>query len=97
MEYILSPSILSADFKALGEQMKATGRKWSPLSAFRRDGRHVCTQYFFWDASAEVYTQCHRPGNGRSFNGAGANPICGSVPGSGRPHCDSPSGSMPGC
>lgn len=34
MKYILSPSILAADFKKLGEEMCQTAGKWSRLPPF---------------------------------------------------------------
>ena len=34
MEYILSPSILSADFARLGEDVKKSGRRRSPVDSY---------------------------------------------------------------
>ena len=48
-EYQLCPSILSADFNRLGEQiqmLERAGVKW-----LHSDGWRLCTQHFFWNAS----------------------------------------------
>ena len=70
MDYILAPSILSADFKVLGEQMKLTedhGAKYLHFDVM--DGMFV--------PSIKIYPQCNRPGYGCTSYGAGTNSLCG--------------------
>ena len=63
MDYILAPSILSADFKVLGEQMKLTEDHGA--------------KYLHFDVMDEIYPQCNRPGYGCTSYGAGTNSLCG--------------------
>ena len=48
MENILAPSILSADFKILGEQIEQTEKAGAKYIHF--DGRNFRTEHFVWHA-----------------------------------------------
>ena len=77
MDYILAPSILSADFKILGEQMKITednGAKYLHFDVM--DGMFV-PSISFGNAGIKIYPQCNRPGYGCTSYGAGTNSLCG--------------------
>ena len=75
MDYILAPSILSADFKVLGEQMKLTEDNGAKYLHF--DGWNVCAEHFLWNAGIKIYPQCNRPGYGCTSYGAGTNSLRG--------------------
>ena len=75
MDYILAPSILSADFKVLGEQMKITednGAKYLHFDVM--DGMFVPSISF---GMPVLKSQCNRPGYGCTSYGAGTNSLCG--------------------
>ena len=48
MKYYLSPSILSADFAHLGDDIAATEKGGTQY------GWHVCSEHFFWYAGSEI-------------------------------------------
>ena len=74
MDYILAPSILSADFKVLGEQMKFTednGAKYLHFDVM--DGMFVPSISF----GMPVLKSIHNAGYGCASYGAGTNSLRG--------------------
>ena len=53
MKYELSPSILSADFARLGEEIKAVEQ----TGVNYLDGRYVCTEHFIWIPDHQIHPE----------------------------------------
>ena len=70
MEYILAPSILAADFKNLGCEMKKTEENGAEYLHV-----DVRSQYFIWDAGACVDLRGDRTGDGCTPDDKGADPL----------------------
>ena len=76
MENILAPSILSADFKILGEQIRQTEEARSAYIHFDvMDGIFV-PEHFIRDAGAFFDQGTDRAGDGRTSYGDGTDPLC---------------------
>ncbi len=52
--YVLSPSILAADFKVLGQEMKKTEENGAAYIHFEHYGWNVCTKYIIWYAGSGI-------------------------------------------
>ena len=46
----LSPSILSADFSKLGEEIKTVDEAGAQVHSYRCNGWKLCAKHFFWNA-----------------------------------------------
>lgn len=61
MDYILAPSILSADFKVLGEQMKITEDNGAKYLHFEVMDGSSCQAFPLEMPGIKIYPQCNRP------------------------------------
>ena len=94
MEYILAPSILSADFKTLGEQMKATEENGARYLHFDvMDGMFVPSISFGMPVLKSIHDAT---GQVMDAHLMVQEPIrlCGGIPGGGRPYRDGTSGGL---
>ena len=93
MEYILAPSILAADFKNLGQEMKKTEENGARYLHFDvMDGMFVPSISFGMPVLASI-----KDGTSQTMDtsdGAGAHPLCGSISESRRGHPYSAFGGM---
>ena len=78
MEYILAPSILAADFKNLGQEMKKTEENGARYLHFDvMDGMFVPSISF--GMPVLIDKGWDKPDDGCTSDGAGAHPLCGSI------------------
>lgn len=80
MNYVLSPSILAADFKVLGQEMKKTEENGAAYIHFDvMDGMFVPSISFGMPVLASIHDAIGAI-HGCTSDGAGTDPLCRSIP-----------------
>ena len=76
INYVLAPSILAADFKVLGQEMKKTEDNGAEYIHFDvMDGMFVPSISFGMPVMASIHDATEQ----FTSDGSGANPLCGSI------------------
>lgn len=79
MKNILAPSILSADFKILGEQLKLTEEAGAEYIHFDVMDGMVRSKHFLWNACSRIDQGSNNTDTGCSSHGDRTDPLCGRI------------------